>query len=266
MKKIVCLSIFIMIALSSMAQSKDEAIAMLKLQIMQTNKSLPIKNLFITLNKMEIKDGNYIVSIILDEKFVDLNEYVNNIKKNKSELFDMAANRNENFSEILIKSGLNLKFVVSGLQSKRQEEIILTTKEMKEFPNMEESYSDYMNDVITELQNELPENIGDGLTMTSIYIENNYVHFKVKTDDTIITIPLLKRIKSEGIEIENGILESLAESVESNDPGDKLFVNALTNSGMGIVYIYWSQKSSQTVTFTITPEMISWKLGKYKKL
>ena len=75
---------------------------------------------------------------------------------------------------------------------------------------------------------------------------------------SFLTIPLLKRAKEEGTEMEEGILEEFSEAT---DVAEKLFIKYLKASGMGVKYIYLSKKTAESVSFTVTPEMIKRNLG-----
>ena len=252
---LLCLSL---ICLTSCGQTQNEAVLALKQGLVQSNKRLPITAAFFTMEKMEIKGNDYIIHCTIDEEQMDLDQYLSNMIKNKSNLFTLAAGNNKDFADLFAESGLNLKFMVTGKQSKRKGVITLSAEEIKNTAGNDFSARDFMKETVEDMQRDLPEDWGDGLTLTSVYIDGNYICYTIKTDESFITIPLLKRAKEEGTEMEEGILEEFSEVA---DVAEKLFVKYLKDSGMGIKYIYLSKKTAESVSFTVTPEMIKSSLG-----
>ena len=103
----------------------------------------------------------------------------------------------------------------------------------------------------------IPEDWGNGLTCTSIRIEGQYICFQIKTDETLITIPLLKATKAEGHIMEDTMIE---EYNTTEDTADLFFIKYLKQSNMGIKHTYWSDKTSDTITFLLSPATIKTKI------
>ena len=59
--------------------------------------------------------------------------------------------------------------------------------------------------------------------------------------------------KAEGDVLEESIIGTLSDF---DDPIKITFVKYLKQSGMGIKYIYWSEKSSERVTVSLSPQII----------
>lgn len=257
MKKFFILLTSLSICLLSCGQTRNEAVMALKQGLVQTNKQLPITASFITLERMEIKGNDYIIYATIDEDLMDMDQYMSNMNQNKSNLFTLAAGNNKDFADLFAKSGLNLKFLVTGKQSRKKGEIALTANEIKSPAENEYNAKDFMVETVKQMQEGLPEDWGDGLSLTSVYIEGNYICYKVKTDESVITISLLKMAKADGTDMEDSIIEELNAST---DAAEILFANYLRKSGMGIKYIYWSRSTSEKITFTISPAMIKAKV------
>lgn len=261
MKRIIILLCSLSVCLLSCGQNRNEAVSALKQGLIQTNKQLPITASFMTLERMEIKGNDYIIHATIDETLMDMDQYISNMNQNKSNIFSLAAGNNKDFADLFAKSGLNLKFQVTGKQSNRKGEIALSAAEIKGPSPDDYNAKDFLVETVEEMQVGLPEDWGDGLTLTSVYIEGNYICYKVKTDGSVITLPLLKMAKAEGSDMEDSIIEELNAS---SDAAEILYINYLRKSGMGIKYIYWSKGTTEKVTFTVSPAMIKAKVKERK--
>ena len=237
--------------------TKQEAIEVLRECVALTNEQLPMKVSFFTMQKFEIHNNDYIVYMKIDENQQDLDKYVDNMNKSKSNMFSLVAGQRQEFAKVFIESGLNLKFTLIGNLSKRTKYIFLSSEEIKKSFGSKYSSKDYLKDLVAEMSKTTPEDWGDGLTFTGIKIEGDYVCYRIKTDETVLTIPLLKMAKAEGHEMEDNIIE---EFNSTNDAADLFFIKYLKQSNMGIKYTYWSEKTPESVVFVIYPYTIKTKV------
>ncbi len=257
MKRIYIISILLCLSIIITAQTKQEALSAIKESVALTNKQLPIKASFFTMQKIEIINNDYIVYMKIDENQQDLDKYVDNMNRSKSNMFSLVAGQRQEFAKVFIASGLNLKFNVTGNLSKRTKYIFLSSADIKNSFGKKYSSKDYLKDLVDEMSKTIPEDWGDGLTCTGIRIEGEYVCYRIKTDETVLTIPLLKMAKAEGHEIENSVIE---EFNNTNDAADLFFIKYLKQSNMGIKYTYWSEKTPGSVVFVISPYTIKTKV------
>ena len=184
MKRLLSYLCFFMFCFSACGQTQNEAVTALKQGLVQSNKQLPITAAFFTMEKMEIKGNDYIIHCTIDEEQMDLDQYLSNMIQNKSNLFTLAAGNNKDFADLFTKSGLNLKFLVTGKQSKRKGVITLSAEEIKNANSDDYSARDFMKQTVEDMQRDLPEDWGDGLTLTSVYIDGNYICYTIKTDES----------------------------------------------------------------------------------
>ena len=240
-------------AKSNQNEFENDAVRALREDLEVSNRQLPMTMSFFTLEKMEIKGGDYLTYATIYEDRMDFDEYVANIKKNRSNLFSLAAGNNPNFARLFVESGLDFKFIVTGKPSNRKEVIVVSAEELQMSQESGDNYSakDFMLDLIEEMKSEVPSDWGDGLSLTDVYAEGNYMCYKVHTDESVITMALLRM--SESADLVDGAIE---EWNETTDPEELLFVRYLVKSGMGVKYIYWSRGHSDEITVTITPAMI----------
>lgn len=258
MKKTFIISILLSLSISLTAQTKQQAIFALKENVIFTNKQLPFKAGFFTMQKVEIQNNDYIVYMNIDENQQDLDEYIDNMNKSKSNMFSLVAGQRQEIAKVFIASGLNIRLKVTGNLSKRTRQILLSSTEIKNSLYNHYSSEEYLKDIVDELKKNIPEDWGDGLTLTEIKIEGNYICYQIKTDETILTIPLLDKIShSEDNEMENSIIEELNNS---NDTIELFLIRCLKRSNMGIKYTYWSEKTPKSVVFVISHNTIKSKV------
>lgn len=256
MKKIFLFLCVLSISCSSCGQSKNDSINALRQDIINTNNSLPIEYSFFSMDKVEIKGGNYNVYITIDENEIDFDQYVSDLGQNMLNAYSLVIGSNESFSSLFIESGLNICFVVTGKLSKRKEKLILLADEIRKIGS---SYSarDYISSIVDEMNHDLPEDWGDGLYLTSVYIEDDYMCYKIMTDDTVITIPLLHSTQEEGENLAEYFIEALNEI---EDPLEQQFIRYLKQSGFGLKYIFWSKEHSQSVVFSVSSSTLRSKI------
>jgi len=89
---IICLSY----SLALSAQTKQEAVLALKEGVAATNKLLPLQAAFFTMQKMEINANEYIVYMTIDESQQNLDEYIQNMNKYKSNIWVRRLERTNN--------------------------------------------------------------------------------------------------------------------------------------------------------------------------
>lgn len=258
MKKLSVFCILLSICIAHFAQSKQDALSALRNSIVLNNKQLPLRFSFVTLQKFEINYNNYIVCAEIDENQQNLDSYVSYMNQNKSNIFTLISGQRKEFTKLFITSELNLMLKVTGSLSKRTKVIYLSSSEIKKAFEDDYTSKDFVRDVIVEMKKSLPMDWGQGLTCTNIDIEEDYVCYRIKTDETFITIPLLKLYKSEGTEMEESLLEGLNSMT---DEAELLLIKQLKQSNMGMKYIFWSEKSADTVTFELPSIIIKTKVN-----
>ena len=216
MRKLKLILFIFCLSASLFAQTKSEAISALKKELLTTNYKFPIKAGAFTMTDIEIKGNDYIIYMEIDETQQNLDEYIKHMSQHKSEFYSLVSGQRKETSKLFVTSGLNLVFDIKGKQSARKKEITLSSAEIEEAYQMCYSAKDLINEV--------------------------------KTNETYITMPLLKQAKLEGHDMENSIIE---EFINTDGVMEKLFINYIIQSNMGLRYIYWSDQSPDVVTFTI---------------
>lgn len=263
MKKIFIISSFLFVFLSAcesnqkQAQIQDsiqnEALDALKQEVIYANKQLPISIGPYRMQSMDISGNYYTVYIAVDENQIDLDEYADEMIKDRTNVIALVSGNHKDFAALLVQSGLNLKLVISGSQSNRQRIVCLTADEIKRCVESDYDAKDYLVEMVEEINQGLPDDQGDGLFLTSLDIEGNYLVYRMLTDESVYTMDLLKKGNAKGHDIEISILEEFAAAT---DPSEQMFFKYLKECGMGIKYVYWTKHSNDSAVINLSPAKI----------
>ena len=129
--RVVLLITLLSVVTLSFGQTREEARKAVIDDVALTKKSLPVTQSNITIVDMEIKGNGYITYYVLDDKKVDFNAYVRNLKSNKTGSFIQTAKNHPVFAKNLVLSGLNMAMVVKAKNSGKTEIITLMSNELK---------------------------------------------------------------------------------------------------------------------------------------
>ncbi len=248
-QRIICIAVFATCLLAC-GPRDNEAVVALKQGLAQTNERLPMKYAFFSLDKMEIIGNDYIVRATIDEELMNLDQYVSNMGLNKFNVFSLVSNNNKEFANLFKESGLNFVFEVTGLQSERHQQIVLSADEIKKALETEYTSKDFVEAMVHSSRQGLPADSGDGLVFTDICIEDGFVCYKYLNDESVNPLSRYRLAKSK---IEENILESI---VTSDDLEEIQFFKYMVDCDLGMKYIYTSKKTGESVVFTFTDNMI----------
>lgn len=248
MKRHLILILTFCICTSIFAQTKQEAIAEIKKDLELSNKSLPAKFSFFTIYNMTIIENDFIVNIIVDEDQQDIDTYFKNI--DKKNILSLVSGSHQNMTNLLRKAELNIRFVTSGNKSKRTRELFVSSDEIKKSDMSLYTPYEYLIDLINIRKKNLPIDIGDGMMISDMELEGQYLCYKIKTDESIVTMPFLMKAK------ENDLILGFVEAFNtSDDYSQMLLFRRIKLSNKGIKITYWSDKTSERVTVDISPDI-----------
>ena len=254
MKKILLILVTPLCLVLSCSQANNEAVKVLKKELVETNKGLPKSAAFFTLTKMEIKGNDYLVYGTVDEEQMDFDELMTNLNHNKAETFNVVSGRHVEFAKLFVESGLNLKFIIMGIPSMRKDQLVLTSDEIKwEYGLDEKTAKEFLSSYTASVSKELPYIFEGGVSQTALYIDGKYLYTVFQTDESEWKIARLREIQSEGKAMEISIIDGC---IESNDTINSRIIKALRTCGMGWKHVYNSTRTSASVTFTMTHDLI----------
>ena len=253
MKRFILQLVAILISLSTLSMTKFEAMEYLREQVALSKKQLPMHDVPFTLS-LDISENNLIIHYKIDEEKINLDYLFDNIKLNKS-IVTLAFNSSQDFVEAIIKSEYSLLCNFESQQTGITKQLFYTHEDLLQIFNVNSDSVAQIKQIISDYRQILPYYMGGGLTITSIDIDNGFVVYRVKTDETYLTIPFLELTKeNDPGTIEKSLLDDYIETATSTQI---VFINKIKEANMGLKYIYWSEKSVETVTFVISPQLIN---------
>ena len=114
---------------------------------------------------------------------------------------------------------------------------------------------DLLHSIVEEMRKTLPQDWANGLSLTDLYLEKDNLVYKIKTDESDLTMDDLHMLEGkEGADIIKGAV--LQTIIVKDDEELSTFVNSLVEAHLGLKLVFWSEQSVKRVTFAITPEEI----------
>lgn len=223
---------------------------LLRLAVSFANIQLPIEDGFVTTERIELLEDELAVHITIDEKVAPVDEFVSAFNKNKSFAISMAFNDGDGFVTLLKEYRLGFRYVVTGSISGKVVELPLSSEEIASSCSMPTDTAAALEMFIMESAEQLPMDVGMGMQITEIGVEDDYMIYKIKVDESIVTLSLLEIMETEYV---NGMVSYMRSTA---DPAEKALYKCLVDGNMGIKYIFKSSSSTKTLTMIVTPEML----------
>ena len=107
---------------------------------------------------------------------------------------------------------------------------------------------------IKQADSSMPEDLGDGLTMTSIRLKDTNLVYTVECDEDEVSIETLKQAKKE-------MKTSMVDMVKEADDDMKFICKALVRTNRGMDYRFVGEVSRESVTIHLTINDIKRALG-----
>ena len=231
---------------------------MLQMSVQMANTYLPQSLGVFSIDKLEIQGDDYLYYATIDETQVNFDDYIKQMQEpqTRSALLSIAMSENEQVANIFKASGLNIVFVCKGAQSQRQQRIVFSAEDIGNVGNdLEGSYNELMKMVESQLKSMLPMDFGNGQILTDVYMSDQYLYFDVLQDESVVSIADLKAAHVIlGDEMEQMMANEMACST---GPMERMMFKYVVEAKVGMKYTFRSATAQETVTFTITPEMMN---------
>ena len=247
MKKIVLFFALILTSVFSYGQSQRE---FLRLGLSYANAELPMTDGFFTLEKIDLVDDDIVMYATIDETVISLDDFSSSFSQNKAAVVSNALGSDEAVAELINVFDVGFKYVVSGNSSKDQVVFEISSEELKAASNERVDNQDLINMLLAESDEEMPMDLGFGMQITRIYMENGYLCYDVKVDESIMTLGLLKFMEKDYVDA----AVSYAKNV--TNPDEQMMFEYLRENNFGMKYVFSSDTSSEIVTMTIAPELL----------
>lgn len=111
----------------------------------------------------------------------------------------------------------------------------------------------YIQSVVDEMNELLPDEIDEGMTLYLVDIDNNSVVFHYLIDEDIDN---LDAYKAGYLEAKKSLLLSLSEQLGDEDPDTSLFYETIVDMNYSIVYMFEGDTSLEEVPITVYPNDI----------
>lgn len=113
------------------SQTREEARKNIIDDITMSKKSLPFTESFLTITNIEVKGNDLFTYYFVDDRAIDFNAYVRNMKSNKKTTFLQTARNRPRYAYNLVVARLNMAVVIKAKYSGKSETIIWTADELK---------------------------------------------------------------------------------------------------------------------------------------
>ena len=244
-----------LLCLTSCGMKNSRAMRIVKRSVKETSKQLPKDYDIYTMDKMEVNEeaNECVVYLTLDELKRDFDRFMVEFEQNAMTNFSVASGGDNTFIDALVESELNLKYIVTGKHSNEVKELVFTADKLEQAHENKLSVKDLLMHSVENVNVELPLDAGQGMLITDIKIEDDYLVYKVKNDESKITMQDLEMAKNGGPALENGIISSF----NNTDNASVIMLGKhVKEAGMGIKYIYYTDNSNEQVVADVTPEMV----------
>lgn len=237
------------------AQTREEARIQINKDFSSVQKSLPINAGGFSITKMGIEGDDFVTCFEVDDQKYDYKSIAQRFD-DKKQLFHYSTSNIPNLADLFIKSGLNMKLVITAIHSKDSKTIFISNQQMKEFSVEQMNTKDLIVYRINEQRKSLPKDMGHGIVFIDMYVEGDFLNYKYTTDGSEITIDDLKN-KDKDKFIEENVINP---TNETNDISIKTLMKCLQETNMGIKYTFSDNNNKESIVFIVSPSELKNKI------
>ena len=239
------------------AQTPAELRAQFAQSIQAYQKKLPktcVNGVKIT--QVEVTDSDFVMYVdVPDELVGDFDQFKTMLSLYKGNFVKTLYAAKDAEVALFAKTGLNLKVNIRVMPSKKETVLTMTAAELAELNKGLFVNTDLLPAIVEEMRKTLPQDWSNGLSLTDLYLERDNLVYKIKTDESDLTMDDLHMLEGkEGADIIKGAV--LKTIIVKDDEELSTFVNSLVEANLGLKLVFWSEQSVKRVTFAITPEEI----------
>ena len=202
----------------------------------------------VKLTQVEVTDSDFVMYIdVPDEQVGDFEQFKTMLSLYKGNFVKTLYEAKDAEVALFAKTGLNLKVNIRVMPSKKETVFAMTAAELELAKGLSVN-PDQLPSIVEEMRKTLPQEWGDGLSLTDLYLEKDNLVYKIKTDESVLTINLLNMVDDkDGEDVIKTMV--LNEITALGDDNVKAFVNALIEVRLGIKIVFGSDQSAKRVTF-----------------
>lgn len=217
-----------------------------------TNKELPADlgvGVFESMTYNE--DKNCVeMKVMLDEAVINIADLRKASEQQRDYLqYFMSQKENAELLKLLSETGSSVRLVMEGNRTKETTEITLSADDfenIKTTDDEDDNYRKQLDKIVASSNAQCPSDLGDGLVMSSVSLDNGYICYNFVYDPAQISFE-----DAESQDAWNNLFENL--SGQAHTTGLSHTFDILRKLHCGIKYIYKSQDSSmpdKTITFS----------------
>lgn len=251
------LAMVCVLGLEAQTQTQTELRTQFAQAIQALQKNLPKEyGNGVKLTRVEVTDSDFVMYIdVPDEQVGDFEQFKTMLSLYKGNFVKTLYEAKDAEVTLFAKTGLNLKVNIRVMPSKKETVLTMTAAELAELHKGLFVNADQLPSIVEEMRKTLPQEWGDGLSLTDLYLERDNLVYKIKTDESDLTMDILHMLEGkEGADIIKGAV--LKAIIVKDDEELSTFVNSLVEANLGLKLVFWSEQSVKRVTFSITPEEI----------
>ena len=250
--QIIKIGIVILLIYSCSGNKKQEMYPDLIETVQKIQDGLPLaigEGLILT--KAEYSDTVFTLQYEIDEKEFPFENLVK-AKQNRKHLFltiISASEGNERTGfEQCVSYNVSVKYYFIGKRSHKEMNILVSPDEISTALNTKSDALEVLKIQIEGEKSSLPENLGDGLTMTNIELRDSMVYTTIELDETNYSF--------DGLE-DN--LDEMKSEIKMSLRSDRIGMNLIkmiANVHYGLVYSYVGSVSGKVYNITFSPDEI----------
>ena len=226
--------------------------------IFGVNEGLPQDLMIFTLRSAEIKDNT--VRFFMDVSIPDvLNDLYDALTESKIKWLAVLCGGQVQSCKMLAASELDVEYVLADTNTKETKTVVVKAAEIKEsidnlledIKNVQQSELESLplEDLVAGIKEDLPSDLGDGMTLVDVRIEKDILVCYTDVDDDEV-VKEMNDIMNEG----EALIKLMLMQTFIRDDGMKVLIKALKSNNMGIAYVLKSTKSDEKCEIVFTPE------------
>ena len=258
MKKIYIIIAACSLLFVSCVDEASQARVRIKKQLDSIDAKCPLDMDIISINGMSLEKDTIVIKYSIDNNLYPVKTMGEIYRQHKKDFnvtsflsFFEVFNDTAQLKQDMLLTNVSMKYEVSSKTSSDCYEMFISSDEVK----------DYSSRTITErernqlrIKNKLageayrcPYKIDEGMWMEDVYIDGNYVTFKINMDENLYSIATLRSIPKE-------LKAALLEEVK-NLPSMMAYADlvAIDNCNLGMQYIYVGSESKKSVSVKLEP-------------
>lgn len=253
MKKLFYVLLGFILLITSCVDEPSQARLRIKKQLDSINNQCPIDMDIIKIDGMSMENDTIVIQYSVDDNYYPVKMMGEIYKQHKEDVntttyltFLEGFSDTTNMKKDLMLMNASIKYIVSGQSIFDKYEIFISNDEIQKLSKSH--ITEYERNRLL-IKNKLageayrcPYKIEEGMWMDKVYLENNYITFKIKVDENLYSISLLQ---SRPQELKAALLENVNNMPSLMAYGDLL---AIDNCHLGIQYLYVGSKSGDVAS------------------